>query len=313
MVERDPNDDKDVIVEIQGAAGGAEAGLWAGDLYRLLTRYAERRGFKTEVLESPTASTPSRSRATAPTPSSSARAARTASSACRRPSRRAASTPRRRPSRCCPRPRTSTSRSTRTTCRSTSTARPGPAASRSTRPTPRCASRTSRPGIVVSMQDEKSPAAEPGEGDARAARAPVRAGARRAAGRAGRRPPGAGRHGRPLRADPDVQLRRAPRDRPPHQAHAAQPRRRADRRARRVHRRAAGRRERRGRSRRRPTADGGRGLAGGAAVRDALDSAVVAICACGSPTRAARRRAAARRTRSASTARALHLRRPTPR
>jgi peptide chain release factor 1 len=51
MVARDPNDDKDVIVEVQGAAGGDEAGLWAGDLARLLTRYAERRGFKTEPLE----------------------------------------------------------------------------------------------------------------------------------------------------------------------------------------------------------------------------------------------------------------------
>jgi peptide chain release factor 1 len=51
MVERDPNDDKNVIVEIQGGAGGDEAGLWAGDLYRMLTRYAERRGFKTEPLE----------------------------------------------------------------------------------------------------------------------------------------------------------------------------------------------------------------------------------------------------------------------
>jgi peptide chain release factor 1 len=51
MVERDPNDDKDVIVEIQGGAGGEEADLWAGDLYRMLTRYAERRGFKAEPLE----------------------------------------------------------------------------------------------------------------------------------------------------------------------------------------------------------------------------------------------------------------------
>ncbi len=51
MVERDPNDDKDVIVEVQGGAGGDEAGLWARDLYRLLTRYAERRDFKTEPLE----------------------------------------------------------------------------------------------------------------------------------------------------------------------------------------------------------------------------------------------------------------------
>jgi peptide chain release factor 1 len=50
MVEADPNDDKDVIVEIRGGAGGDEAGIWAGDLYRMFTRYAERRGFKTEVL-----------------------------------------------------------------------------------------------------------------------------------------------------------------------------------------------------------------------------------------------------------------------
>ena len=50
MVERDPNDDKNVIVEIRAGAGGDEAGLLAGDLYRMLTRYAERRGFKTETL-----------------------------------------------------------------------------------------------------------------------------------------------------------------------------------------------------------------------------------------------------------------------
>jgi peptide chain release factor 1 len=51
MVERDPNDDKNVIIEIRPGVGGEEAGLWAGDLYRMLTRYAERRGFKTEPLE----------------------------------------------------------------------------------------------------------------------------------------------------------------------------------------------------------------------------------------------------------------------
>jgi peptide chain release factor 1 len=50
MVERDPNDDKNVIVEIRPGAGGDEAGLWAGDLYRMLTRYAERLGFQTETL-----------------------------------------------------------------------------------------------------------------------------------------------------------------------------------------------------------------------------------------------------------------------
>jgi peptide chain release factor 1 len=51
MVESDPNDDKDVIVEIRAGAGGEEAGLWAGDLYRMFTRYAERRGFKTETMD----------------------------------------------------------------------------------------------------------------------------------------------------------------------------------------------------------------------------------------------------------------------
>jgi peptide chain release factor 1 len=50
MVERDPNDEKDVIIEVRAGAGGDEAALWAGELYRMLTRYAERRGFKHEAL-----------------------------------------------------------------------------------------------------------------------------------------------------------------------------------------------------------------------------------------------------------------------
>jgi peptide chain release factor 1 len=52
MVERDPLDEKNVIVEIRPGAGGDEAALWAGDLYRMLTRYAERRGFAVEPLAS---------------------------------------------------------------------------------------------------------------------------------------------------------------------------------------------------------------------------------------------------------------------
>src|SRR2546429_1355902 len=50
MVERDPNDDKNVIVEVRAGAGGDEAGLWAADLQRMLSKYAERRGFQTESL-----------------------------------------------------------------------------------------------------------------------------------------------------------------------------------------------------------------------------------------------------------------------
>ena len=51
LVARDPADAKDVIVEVRQGVGGDEAALWAGDLERMLTRYAERRGFKTEVLQ----------------------------------------------------------------------------------------------------------------------------------------------------------------------------------------------------------------------------------------------------------------------
>ena len=50
MVERDPNDDKNVIVEIRGGAGGDEAGIWAGDLFRMYNRYAERLGYKAETM-----------------------------------------------------------------------------------------------------------------------------------------------------------------------------------------------------------------------------------------------------------------------
>src|SRR3954452_11146157 len=50
MVERDPNDGKNVIVEVRQGTGGEEAGLFAADLYRMLSRYAERRGFKVEPL-----------------------------------------------------------------------------------------------------------------------------------------------------------------------------------------------------------------------------------------------------------------------
>ena len=51
MVPADPADSKDVIVEVRQGVGGDEAALWAGDVYRMLARYAERRGFKVEELE----------------------------------------------------------------------------------------------------------------------------------------------------------------------------------------------------------------------------------------------------------------------
>ena len=52
LLPADPRDEKDVIMEIRAGAGGEEAGLFAADLYRMYTRYADRRGWKTEVLSS---------------------------------------------------------------------------------------------------------------------------------------------------------------------------------------------------------------------------------------------------------------------
>ena len=52
LLPRDPNDDKNVIVEIRGGAGGEEASLFAGVLYRMYSMYAETKGWKTEVLSS---------------------------------------------------------------------------------------------------------------------------------------------------------------------------------------------------------------------------------------------------------------------
>ncbi len=51
LLPKDPNDDKNVIVEIRGAAGGDEAALFAADLYRMYTRFADTQGWKVEVLD----------------------------------------------------------------------------------------------------------------------------------------------------------------------------------------------------------------------------------------------------------------------
>ena len=52
LVPKDPNDEKNVIVEVRGGAGGDEAALFAGDLFRMYSRYAERRGWKTSLMSS---------------------------------------------------------------------------------------------------------------------------------------------------------------------------------------------------------------------------------------------------------------------
>ncbi|WP_227394475.1 peptide chain release factor 1 [Jeotgalibacillus aurantiacus] len=54
LLPKDPNDDKNVIMEVRGAAGGDEAALFAGDLYRMYSRYAESQGWKIEVMDAST-------------------------------------------------------------------------------------------------------------------------------------------------------------------------------------------------------------------------------------------------------------------
>ena len=54
LIPKDPNDDKNVIMEIRGAAGGDEAALFAGDLFRMYSRFAEAQGWKMEVIDAST-------------------------------------------------------------------------------------------------------------------------------------------------------------------------------------------------------------------------------------------------------------------
>ena len=224
MVESDPNDEKSVIVEIQGGAGGDEAGLWAGDLYRMLVKYAERRGWQTEPLDIGDGKytfavkgdgaysvfkfeggTHRVQRVPADrVPGAHPHLDRDRGRAARGRGRRRAD------------------RSERPADRRLPLLRAGRAVGQHDRlGGPHHARAVGDHGVDAGRE---VPAAEPREGAARAARAHLRARAGRAAGRARRRPPLAGRHRRPRGEDPHLQLRRAARDRPSHQAHRAQPR-----------------------------------------------------------------------------------------
>ena len=106
LVPKDPNDEKDVILEIRAGAGGDEAGLFAAELLQMYLRYAERRGWKAEIVDMSAGQRRRHQgrdrqhlRATPSTRGSSTSRACTACSACRRPRRRAASTPPPSPSR----------------------------------------------------------------------------------------------------------------------------------------------------------------------------------------------------------------------
>jgi peptide chain release factor 1 len=51
LLPRDPNDDRDVIMEIKAGAGGDESAIFAGDLFRMYSRFAEKQGWKVEVID----------------------------------------------------------------------------------------------------------------------------------------------------------------------------------------------------------------------------------------------------------------------
>ena len=146
MLERDPADDKNVIVEIRAGTGGEEAALFAADLYDMLTQYAARLGFKVETLSTSPSETGGFKEVTFEIAGDGAYSVFKWESGVHRVQRVPATETQ---------GRIHTSTATvavlpeaeevevhidpRRTSRSTSTARPGPAASRSTRPTPRCA------------------------------------------------------------------------------------------------------------------------------------------------------------------------------
>ena len=154
LLPKDPDDGKDVILEVKAGEGGEESALFAGDLLRMYLRYAERQGWAVEVLDdeptdlggkkSVTIAVRAR-KADQPGVGAAEVRGRRAPRAAGAGHRVAGAHPHRRPPACscCPRPRTSRSRSTPTTCASTCTARPGRAGRASTPPTRPCGSPTS--------------------------------------------------------------------------------------------------------------------------------------------------------------------------
>ena len=227
LAERDPADDKDVIVEIRGGEGGEEGKLWAGDLAKLLQRYAERRGFKWEEIEVAPSDT---RRAQGGNVRDQGRRrlldlqvrGRHASRAARARDRVAGADPHldrdgRRDAG--GRGRRRRRRGERPEDRRLSLVGPGRAVGEH--------DRLGRSDHARADRDRRRDAgralaaAEPREGDARSARPHLRGRARAPGGRAGGGPERAGRLGCARREDPHVQLPAEPRDRPSREAERA--------------------------------------------------------------------------------------------
>jgi len=137
LLPKDPNDEKNIYVEIRGGAGGEESALFAADLYRMYTMYADKRGWQTEVMNKSETELGGYKEIVFRVAGDKVYSRlKFECSVCPRPKVRAACTPRQPPWLSFPKRRNSTSISTRRIYASTRSAPPARAASTSTRPRP---------------------------------------------------------------------------------------------------------------------------------------------------------------------------------
>ncbi len=163
LLPKDAADEKSAILEVRAGTGGDEAALFAADLFRMYSRYAEVHGWKTEIISLSENDLGGYKEIVASISGKGVFARLKYESGVHRvqrvpelPRRAGASTPPLPPSRCCPRRRTSTSRSGPRTSASIPCARAAPAASTSTRRIRRCASRICRPASSSSRPRNRS-------------------------------------------------------------------------------------------------------------------------------------------------------------